>query len=205
VTATNTTSGYTGTADWVCSSTGVWTLQSGATCAADSSSTTTTAVSGSGSCFIAGSKVRLADGSEKNIEDIKAGDKVLTFSEEENLISSNSVLEPLHHAKAKQVLYHYQFSNGRGFVVNDVHPIFVASEGKWVSAAEIADRWLRGEDVRLLDAQKNEVTISYVGRREEVIEVYNMHVDINHNYFVSDVLVHNKMDTMADGIYKSSY
>lgn len=190
----NTATGYTGSANFICNN-GTWTLQSGETCAIDGGGGTWGG--GSGGCFIAGSKVRMADGSEKNIEDILKGDLIKTFNEAEAILTVNSVEEPLYHAKELQELYTYVFSNGRSFVVTGNHPLWVPNIGRWMPAWVVAQGWFRGENPRLLDAYKNEVTIKYVGKRLEEVEVYNMHVENDHTYFVSDILVHNGYNNLV--------
>ena len=51
------------------------------------------------SCFLAGTKVAMADGSYKNIEDVKVGDLVKTYDLEKRRIVEGRVTKVFHHSK----------------------------------------------------------------------------------------------------------
>ena len=76
-----------------------------------------------GSCFIAGTKVTMADGTLKNIEDVKVGDKVKGHKEENTVIK----LDPTLLADRKL----YSFNNDGNYFFTSEHP-FMTEEG-WKS------------------------------------------------------------------------
>lgn len=131
-------------------------------------------------CFVAGTKV-LTDKGHTNIEDIKVGDYVWSINEQGQ-------------RELKQVYYKYNnFTNrlqkirvGRELIeTTPEHKIYVIGKG-YVRADSIkkGDR-LYGKDGFVISNE----TYSY----KATIPVYNMEVDDNHNYLVteSEFLVHN--------------
>jgi hypothetical protein len=76
-----------------------------------------------GSCFIAGTKVTMADGTFKNIEDVKVGDKVKGHKEENTVIK----LDPTLLADRKL----YSFNDNEHYFFTSEHP-FMTEEG-WKS------------------------------------------------------------------------
>lgn len=193
-TVANTKSGFNGSADFICNS-GALTLQSSPT-------PTCNAVSGpSGSggsgCFIAGTLVRMGDGSEKAIESLKAGEMVLSYDLKTNTTRSNRIIEPISHEKKTQKLFTFFLSNGRSFTANDEHPLFIENANRWMRAEEVSAAWERFEAPRLMNESKDSIEILFVEKKVESVKVYNIAVERDHNYFVGDILVHNKMKTDA--------
>ena len=65
--------------------------------------TTTTPTTGS-ACFLAGTKVLMADGSSKNIEEVKVGDKVLSYNYTSDVFTTSIVKTLIIHDGKKDVL-----------------------------------------------------------------------------------------------------
>lgn len=63
------------------------------------------------SCFVAGTKVLMSDGSSKNIEDVKVGDVVVSREECTNKIILSKVVESLLTKKTDRIL-EIEFENG---------------------------------------------------------------------------------------------
>jgi hypothetical protein len=130
-------------------------------------------------CFAAGTPITLPGGATKPIEQLREGDKVLSYN--------------LNHHKFVTGIVSKNFSRSvtgylsiDGLFVTDEHPFWVVSRGAWVRAGDI-----RGGDVLLRD-NGNWQTVRGVAHISNEAEVYNMEVEGEHNYFAGSVLVHNK-------------
>ncbi len=173
------------------------------------------------SCFVAGTKISMADGSLKNIEDVSVGDIVLTVNMDTMEVEPNRVLElasPVHEDMVNLV-----FEDSENTNTFD-HPYFVKGKG-WCSYKPVltqrrygiqADQLEVGDICFVLDQNKNLKETCLVGIKEELgnVQTYNLYeVEDNHNFFANGVLVHNKEIgkcfmpgtpiNMADGSYKN--
>jgi hypothetical protein len=131
-----------------------------------------------GGCFIEGTKILMADGTEKNIEDIETGDYVLTRTH-----SVDAELVPARVMKTyKHNVEGYLLINGALGVTRE-HVIFV--NGKWQLAGDI-----KVGDI-LLNSSDEPVTVNSIEFVEDAVRVYNFEVEKNHTYFANDIYVHN--------------
>ena len=137
-----------------------------------------------GPCFTAGTKVLLNNEEFTNIEKIKIGDSISTYNLENQQLEENKVSKIFKHEVDN--IYKLTLSNEVLFVTAE-HPFYV-----------IGKDW-----VKVVDLQVGDLLMTYDGNKiwvddkeliRKSIEVYNIHVDGNHNYFVGtiQVLVHNK-------------
>ena len=135
-------------------------------------------------CFVAGTKVKTENGF-KNIEAIKVGEKVYSYNLDTNKLELKNVTNSI----ISQTLETYFITIGNNtFEVTPRHELYIIDKG-----------WTRTFDVktgdRMLDANGNETTISKIEKKKYVnpIKTYNLTVEGNSNYFVTDiqVLVHN--------------
>lgn len=135
-------------------------------------------------CFVAGTKITLADGDIKNIEDVVIGDEVLTHNEESGKNEKGIVGELKSHEVDSVI--RLTLDNENIIITTHEHPFFVEDKG-WVKAGE-----LQPLDVcRKVDG--SESLISTVEVLEETHMVYNLlSVSENHNFFANGILVHNK-------------
>ncbi|MBI4346085.1 MAG: hypothetical protein HY553_04480 [Elusimicrobia bacterium] len=139
-------------------------------------------VYGRTSCFLKGTKILMADGTYKNIEEIQAGEVVMGYDTETGTFKSTTVTKPI------------QSSTSRWFLVNDNLKISVGHQimanGQWTWSDN-----LKVGDV-LFDAGGNEVKITSLVTHDEVVDVYNLITDPYHNFFAGSTaqsfLVHNK-------------
>lgn len=172
-------------------------------------------VSHNAPCFVAGTKIQMEDGSSKNIEDIVVGDSVVSFDFKINETKVNKVLNIFSKKVDKTIIY--EFDNGGILKATLDHPIFVNGKG-WSSYDNLLSNTLYnldvpiqkievGDSVKLIDSN---VILNKMTLVEEETKVYNLsEIEINHNYFANDVLVHNRcfvkgtMIDMADGTLKS--
>ena len=137
-------------------------------------------------CFVAGTKVKTKNGF-KNIEDIKIGDKVYSFNLDNNEIELKEVLE-LIHSSAKDT---YKMTiGGKTVEMTSKHQVYIVDKG-----------WTRAYNIKIgdmmLSANGDKVKITNIEhiKYDEPIDTYNLTVEDNSNYFVTDiqVLVHNAL------------
>ena len=135
-------------------------------------------------CFVAGTKVKTENGF-KNIEDIKIGEKVYSFNLDNNEIELKEVLE-LIHSSAKDT---YKMTiGGKTVEMTSKHQVYIVDKG-----------WTRAYNIKIgdmmLSANGDKVKITNIEhiKYDEPINTYNLTVEDNSNYFVTDiqVLVHN--------------
>ncbi|MFA8450097.1 MAG: Hint domain-containing protein [Bacteroidales bacterium] len=75
------------------------------------------------SCLVAGTKIRMGDNTEKNIEDIKVGDYVLTLNPRTKRTRRTKVLKVIDSYKSAMVSY--VFKNGRTVTATQDHPFLL--------------------------------------------------------------------------------
>ena len=135
-------------------------------------------------CFVAGTKVKTENGF-KNIENIKIGEKVYSFNLDNNEIELKEVLE-LIHSSAKDT---YKLTiGGKTVEMTSKHQVYIVDKG-----------WTRAYNIKIgdmmLSASGDKVKITNIEhiKYDEPIDTYNLAVEDNSNYFVTDiqVLVHN--------------
>ncbi|MCD7971785.1 MAG: Hint domain-containing protein [Candidatus Azobacteroides sp.] len=80
-------------------------------------------------CFVAGTLIKMADGSDKSIEEIKAGDNVISYDTEKNTFFINEV-HSLHHTLHEEVIT-LSLENGMTVTTTGHHP-FLSVSG-WMS------------------------------------------------------------------------
>ena len=133
-------------------------------------------------CFPAGTKITLADGTHKNIEDITTSDKLLTFNEKTSELVEGTIGNIVQ--KKDRLLIKLSFDDNE-IKSTALHKFFVKDKG-WIPAQDIVIG-----DV-LLNSDKEEIEVI---DREELVgefEVYHiLDVKDNHTYFANDILVHN--------------
>lgn len=146
-------------------------------------------------CFVAGTKITMGDGSKKNIEDISIGDVVLTSAGIHPVIG----LDPTVLGTRKL----YSFNGTENYFVTSEHP-FMTSEG-WKS---IAPSKTKQESIELYECLVGALTpgdklvtesglmeiesIESVEYNSPEMPLYNFHVEVAHEYFADGALVHNK-------------
>jgi len=134
-----------------------------------------------GGCFVAGTKIKMADGSEKNIENIREGDKVLTFADEK----SHRLVE----AEVVNVISHtvdgYLVINGN-LKVTPEHRVFVNGGWQMIGDAKIGDY--------LLDENGQQVLIESIEVVHQIVKVYNFQTEPYHTYIADGIYVHNQKD-----------
>jgi len=154
------------------------------------------AVSHNAPCFVAGTKIETEFG-EKNIEDIDAGDVVLTYNHATGETQYKEVRQVCMCSKEKTVVY--TFDNNKTLEGTYDHPLYCPDKG-YVSykpnlTAEMYDLVVEQAEIgdRILTANNEEVTIIDLEESPVVKTVYNLKkVEDNHNFFANGLLAHNR-------------
>jgi len=142
-------------------------------------------------CFLAGTKVVMADESYKSIEDIVVGDMVKSFDEENGRLVDRGVTCVFHHAPEEMTDYYLAINNWLRVTPN--HRIF--SNGRWIITGDlnIGD---------FLFYPSSDCRVFSIERVYERVPTYDFEVGVDHCYFVamdtSDVLVHNAQPLIVD-------
>ena len=135
------------------------------------------------SCFVAGTKVAVENG-YKNIEDIRIGDYVYSYNLETKTKELKKVLETFIHQKDE--IYTLKVNNQLIYTTEE-HPFYVINKG-WINAEK-----LKFND-KLLSIKTGPTNIQNISKRNNKTYVYNIEVEDNHNYLITEeeILVHNK-------------
>jgi hypothetical protein len=92
------------------------------TCSSSGTSCSSCGTSGRNACLIAGTKVLMADGVEKNIEDIYAGMDVLSYNSTKNCLIPSKV-KNVFISNKNESIYKVTLSNGAYIYITKYHPI----------------------------------------------------------------------------------
>ena len=144
----------------------------------------TGAMSKTMTCFVAGTLVLTVNGLVA-IENIKAGDKVISTDPETMETAPKTVLETYIREDSKLI---HLVINGEEIVTTETHPFYVNNRG-FVNAGEL----IVGDE--LLDVNGNVLLVENfdVELTDEPVTVYNFQVEDFHTYYVGEcrLLVHN--------------
>lgn len=163
-------------------------------------------------CFIAGTKITLASGDTRNIEEIKKGDIVRTYDERTGEFLDSKVVEPIHHPAKPDTLVEFTLSNGKVLTANKVHKIRVEKE--YLSAAEIVEKFTHGWPIKFV-SEGQEVTLKSVRVYQDSVKLYNLQVESKydtpnehatdgHNYIADGIVVHNEKAESTLDDYEAS-
>ena len=135
-------------------------------------------------CFVAGTMILTASGLVA-IENIKAGDKVISTNPETFETAEKTVLETYIREDSKLI---HLMINGEEIITTETHPFYVKNQG-FIKAGEL----IVGDE--LLDVNGNVLLVEKfnVELTDEPVTVYNFQVEGFHTYHVGCfyVLVHN--------------
>lgn len=141
-------------------------------------------------CFIKGSQVRISlDGTAKNIEDLKAGEQIVVYNEDEKRFELSTVSDTPRNNnvtdKATIVL-----ENGITIEMNAYHPL-LTTKGYHSLTEHEGLPLLTDKDI--LVTINGEIKIKQIVRETiEPITMYNLSVNgEHHNYVVNSVVAHN--------------
>ncbi|WP_406401961.1 polymorphic toxin-type HINT domain-containing protein [Streptomyces sp. NBC_00879] len=142
-------------------------------------------------CFLAGTSVLMADGTAKNIEDVKQGDEVLAADPETGKTGKRKVTRLIVTEDDKHFneLTISTEDGPKKLTATHEHPFWSPSEKQWVEAGKLKP------GMRLLT--DDGTTVAVAGNRAfaKHARTYNLTVDDLHTYYVlagaTPVLVHN--------------
>lgn len=137
-------------------------------------------------CFAAGTRVLMADGGSRRIEQIEAGNEVLAYDEVQRSVTAQRVLQV--HAHASEPVF-------RAYIVGLAVPLIVTAHHRFF----LAQRWVAfrqltvGAELFFYDHTLREAFPRHLEAVEPAGEtpVYNLSVDEHPNYFAGGILVHN--------------
>ena len=142
-----------------------------------------------GSCLAAGTRILLADGTTKTVENLQVGDILLSSNGAKNKVLDIG-------AMPKQDRKIYAFNGGDYFVTAD-HP-FSTKNGWAALDPKLAQEMHPGLKVVKLDIGSELLTRTGVVHINKIVfkafkdsVVYNPHLDGSHDYFADGFLVHN--------------
>lgn len=150
---------------------------------------------GGSSCFVAGTKILMANGSEKNIEDVNVGDKVMGYDGKKQIAVTVQELE----SPVRDHHYSVILADGTILGMTNEHPLYTEDGWKSISPKHTAEenpqlkvQTLTVGDKVLTDAG-NYIEIAAMDYFAGKVQVYNLKKVSGYNNFYADgVLAHNK-------------
>ncbi|ELS57260.1 golvesin C-terminal-like domain-containing protein [Streptomyces viridochromogenes] len=152
--------------------------------------------------FTPGTKVLMADGSTKNIEDLKEGEYVLASDPETGNLQARQITDTRSHKGQKHLVTLTVDPDGKDkpskITATAEHPFWLPDYGRWVDAGDLAPgMWLQ-------TAAGTWVQITAIDEAHRTQRVHNLTVDGQHTYYVAAggaaVLVHNAGCPTADAL-----
>jgi len=146
-------------------------------------------------CFVAGTQITMADGSHKNIEDVKISDVILG---QDN--AQNTVLEFLRPTLGETGATMMAFNGGAPFMTSD-HPVYIRGQGwksfdpemTYTKYKMLVEQYQVGDVVETQDGNGVEIlTIEEYHDQDQDQVIYNFKLDGNNTYIANDLVVHNK-------------
>ncbi|GAA2374426.1 polymorphic toxin-type HINT domain-containing protein [Streptomyces cuspidosporus] len=141
--------------------------------------------------FTAGTEVKLADGDNKSIENVKVGDKVLATDPQTGETTARPVVATIVTKDDKNFtdLTINTDTGPASIIATDTHPFWVTSENRWADAGDLT------AGMKLRTATGATVTVTAVRHFTKQQRTYDLTVDSIHTYYVlagaTPVLVHN--------------
>jgi hypothetical protein len=130
-------------------------------------------------CFTEGTKITMADGSTKYIEQINVGDAVISYDFDKETNIPNSVVKTTKHEVAGFYIINDSIS------VTGNHEFYLPDTKQWIRVDQ-----LKTGDV-LINFNKEQLKIMKIEKVKQNTTVYNFEVESPHNYYANNVLVHN--------------
>ncbi|ROO84499.1 intein [Actinocorallia herbida] len=162
---------------------------------ADDAAEASTPTSCKVSSFVPGTRVQMADGTTKPIENLKPGDKVRATDEKTGITTARQVEATIKSTGDKVLVTLTLDTDGpKGdktatITATDAHPFWVPSLHRWVKATDLTPgTWLS-------TGPGTEVQLTALTRKPTPATVHNLTVSADHTYYVlagtTPVLVHN--------------
>jgi len=144
-------------------------------------------------CFAAGTKILMADGKEKNIEEIVSGDLILSYDFVSNKLTTTTV------GGCWSGPHDDNYLINENIYVTSEHPFWTIESG-WVAIDPnmtlSRHNWLPQQlkiGDHLLNSRGQAIEIFSIEEKFGEIQTYNLiNIEKYNNYFANGVLVHNK-------------
>lgn len=146
-------------------------------------------------CLAKGTKIKMADGTEKAIEEIKEGDEELSYSPGKNIGKSKvKAVESVRHTSYVT----YTFKSGKSLTCTPDHPLFSPKSG-WVSSEPEKSKIYKGyenvasikEGTILLKADESDDSVVKIerGAKEQEFHTITILEDHRTGFFANDICV----------------
>jgi hypothetical protein len=152
---------------------------------------------GSCKCFAMEGQVKTPSG-YRNIEDIRAGDKVLSYNERTKRLEVQTVAQTF--IRKTDRIYTLVYTTGTKLQTTATYPFYMEGKG-WVKAADLHIDVYGGARLQSVSyRQSKQGVIVSITVEERAETVYNFEVNETHTYLVgeSDVVVHNAQGYEAE-------
>ena len=163
------------------------------------------------SCFPAGTMIDMADGTQKAIEHVKIGDRVVTYDLASESVSSSEVIS--YERPFRRMQYTITFHDGSQVRVTDEHPFYGQKDGGfegWLSinSSFTADVYgsIGNNDVRDIEVGDQLYDRDGGWRKIETIScvdigfrAYDLNTLTDHTFFADGLLVHNANNKNPQG------
>lgn len=170
-----------------------------------------TSKASAGGCFDSGTKILMADGTEKNIEDIVIGDIIIAYNEKENIFEFQKVINTMIHHNTIEMIDLY-LDDGTHIGMTACHPILTTDGWKSLNHdIALLEHWIEttpieiGQKVICKDGILKEIIKIEYRKNIENYNTYNISVGSVHTYIANGIIVHNAMTKMASGGYTGAW
>jgi hypothetical protein len=133
-------------------------------------------------CFTGDTLVNTGDGETKPIQDLQVGDWVQTCDLQSMSCESRRVTNVFHSLSNRLLRLS---AKGKVIRTTENHPFYVVNLADWREASQLK----RGD--QLLASSRNLVKLDAITEELGNFDVYNIETEGDHNYYASDILVHN--------------
>lgn len=133
-------------------------------------------------CFLANTLITMADGSQKPIQEVQPGDRVLSFDEKDKKIVPGTVTELLvHHQDTDEFLI-----VNDNLLVTKIHPFYTEGQWKYIGKMNVGDKIVKTDlaEEKIQDIQHL--------KADAKLTTYNFEIATTHSYFAGGYLVHNR-------------
>jgi hypothetical protein len=149
-------------------------------------------------CFDPGTKILMADGTTKNIEDVAIGDQVISYNSETNQFEEDRVTNTITKHNSDDLVF-IKLSNGIEIGMRAYHPLLTTDGWKSLrpmlaeTVKDIQDEITMLNIGDILIGIDEKPTITEILTRADIPEydTYNLTVEKNHNYIANGVVAHN--------------
>lgn len=151
------------------------------------------------SCFLPGTLITMGNGSQIPIENVKIGDKILSYDGNLNPVITK-VLET--ESPMRDDYYIMTFENGKELKVTNEHPLYIKSAGYegWgsiIPKETLEDSGITAKKIEvgdhMLNIEKKWIKIANIQHVNEKVQTYNLKkVDKTNTFFAEGFLAHNK-------------